>query len=99
MTLTPHELIKMGAHHLVMATFHSLDLRFYPVPLGFYVLGMDPSCRVDKLDAVVHRLVLSHRGEMLNIIVCCPHITPHYCSWTNMSLGYGEESGSITGGN
>ena len=51
-----------------MVTFHSLDLRFYPVPIGFYVLGMDPGCRVDKLDAVVHRLVLSHSGEMLNII-------------------------------
>ena len=41
-----------------MATFHSLDLRFYPVPVGFHVLGMDPGCRVDELDAVVHSTLL-----------------------------------------
>ena len=68
--LTPHELVKIAAHHLVMATFHSLDLRFYPVPVGFYVLGMNPGRRVGELNAVVHCPVLSHRGEMLDIIVC-----------------------------
>ena len=34
------------------------------------MLGMDPGCRVDELDVVVHRLVFSHRGEMLDIFVC-----------------------------
>ena len=98
MMLTPHELIKIGAHHLVIATSHSLYLDFTLFQYD-YVLSVDPSCRVDELNAVVHHLVLSQRGEMLNIVVCRSHITPHYCSWANMSLDYGEESGSITGGN
>ena len=85
MMLTPHELVKIGAHHLVMhvmATSHSLYLDFDSVP----------GCRVDELNAVVR--LLSNRREVLYIIVRCPHITPDY-----YSLDYGEESGSITGGN
>ncbi|MCG8621799.1 MAG: hypothetical protein MJE68_07355 [Proteobacteria bacterium] len=62
-------------------------------------MSVDPSCRVDELNDVVYGLVLSHRREVLYIIVRRPHITPHYYFWVNMSLDYGEKSGSITGGN
>ena len=99
MTLTPHELVQIGAHHLFVDTLHSLKFGLNSVPIRLYVLSMDASCRIDKLNAVIHRLVLCHRGEMLNIIVCSPHVTPHNRSRANMLLDYGEESGSIPLGN
>ena len=43
MMLTPHEFIKIGTHHVVMATFHMLDYRYYSVPIGLNVLSMDTS--------------------------------------------------------
>ena len=74
-----------------MHSLHPLELRLYPIPVAFYVLGVYPSYWINKVKGVVHRLMVGNLPKLLHAIVCCPLVTVHDCPTAKVLLQYRQQ--------
>ena len=95
MMLSPHELVQIRAHHILMYPFHAFKLSFDSIPVRFYVLCMCACGRVNECDGMVDSTMLGNRRKVLDIVVGCPFIAMDDGTRPNMLLNYWQQRCSI----
>ena len=90
MAFTPLQLIKILCQHVAMATSH-LQAEFYAIAVRLYMIGVDTSGRVNKINGMIHTLMYSDIGQVLDMLISCPPITPNGLIRVCMALDEWEQ--------
>ena len=60
-----HKLIKVARKLVLMVAMHPLELDFNTIPVGFHILGVDPSGSIHKLDRMVDYSMVGRLATLL----------------------------------
>ena len=74
MALTPHKFIKIAFQLVGMATAHSFEFYFHPVPVAFDVLSVNTCDGIHEVAGMIYCIMSSYRWKILNSGICCPHV-------------------------
>ena len=78
-SFSPHEFVQVARNYVCGAPPHCFKVGLAYVPITFDILCLCPSCTVDKLNRMVHCVILCNIGQRHDSLVSFPFSRVGYC--------------------